>query len=150
MSIATVKAKLATMQAAISGVKHAFAQAPSTISPADAPLFVNLTGAGAANYAALGDYHRDMTRIYTMRLYVLPVALGIPGEGERQVEPLIAAVYDYFNARPSLGGIVVVSYITRDTGVTRLAFEEGGAPWIGTDFVLTVEEYEDITFAPSE
>jgi hypothetical protein len=150
MSIATVKNQLASMQAAISGIKHAFAQAPATISPADAPLFINLTGAGSADYAQQGDFSRVMTRFYTMRLYVLPATQGIPGEGERQVEPLIAATYAYFNARPSLGNLVARSFIIRDTGVTRMMFEEGGIPWIGCDFTLSVEEYESIMFAPGE
>lgn len=152
MSIQSVKTQLKSLQEQIPGIAHAFAQAPAALNETDMPLFINLSGRGTPDYVGAGDFHNLMTRIYTMRLYVLPVALGIPGEGEREVEPLIQAVYDFFSARPALGGLenIYNAYLVGDSGVSPLQFQAGGKTYIGCDFTLQVKELLEFTYAQGE
>ena len=87
MSVATVKARLAAIQATISGVNRAYAYGPASLPPGDLPAFVNFTGAGTPNLEVFGRENNRESRIYLMRLHVKPVGQGIDGEIERLVEP---------------------------------------------------------------
>lgn len=150
MSILTVPPQLAVLQKQISGIKHAWAEAPNGLNASDLPAFVNFANAGKPDYAQLGDGQYVMTRLYTMRLYVLTVGSGIAGEGERLVKPLIENTYNHFVPRPSLGGTVHLAYIIQDSGPSRLEFQMGGQLYIGVDFTIQVSEIVEYKFARGE
>ena len=152
MTVATIKTKLAALQATISGVTHAFAQAPADLNTADMPAFCNFTGQATDDYQAGGDEVDVVTRTYNMRLYVLPAVDGLPGEAERLCEPLIDAVRLFFSAHLQLGGLqgVQSALITGDSGVARLVFNDPSQPIYGVEFKLAVTEYIGFTYADNE
>jgi hypothetical protein len=143
MSVATVKTKLAAMQILISGVKHAFVQVPESLNTAELPAFINLTGQATDDWQNLGDGMDLEARIYTMRLYVLPVVLGIPGEGERLCEPFFTRVRDYFASHPLLGNLagVQIALVTGDSGVIAFPFDNSEQKYLGIEFKLQVQEH---------
>jgi hypothetical protein len=152
MSFLSVKTRLALLQEYIPVIRKEYAQAPEMINVSDMPLFINLTGRGNPDYVSEGDFHNLETRIYSMRLYVLPVALGIPGEGERLVEPLIETINTFFSARPSLGGLenIFTAYLIGDSGIIQLPYQAGGDLYIGCDFTLQVKELLEFSYAKGE
>jgi len=149
VSVETVKTALATLQAQITGVTIAYAAAPASLG-ADLPAFVNFAGAATEDWAALGSESVILERReYRMRLYVAPVQEGIPGEAEARCTPFFRRVFDYFAARPSLGGVVTVqrARIAGDGGVQQLVFND---PFVGIEFRLQVEEYVPVEYADRE
>ena len=137
------------MQRLISGVKHAYEQAPTSLDTAQLPAFINLTGPGNDDWAGLGDGQEQNTRIYVMRLYILPVSSGIPGEVERLCEPFFESVRLYFAQRPTLGGLARVqsAYILSDSGVVKLPFKSADPEFLGTEFRLQVTEVISFNYA---
>lgn len=153
MSVATVKARLATIQKnRITGVKRAFAQGPNSINTADMPLFINLTKPAQHDWAILGSDFDQETRQYLMRLYVLPIGNGIPGEAERACEPFFDRVRDVFAARPTLEGLegVQQAVLLGDSGVTLLDYPAGNLAYWGIEFRLQVTEYIEVIYAENE
>lgn len=151
MSVETVKDQLAVLQAAIPGVRRAYAQLPRTaLVDADLPLFLNFARETTYDWSNIGhDMQRDI-RLYIMQLYVLPAQLGIEGEAENLVEPWIKTVVDYFRARPKLGQLQYVqeAWIEGDSGPRQ--FARADIPYWGVEFRLRVTEYYPRTYASLE
>ncbi|MCL4863861.1 MAG: hypothetical protein KJZ93_30925 [Caldilineaceae bacterium] len=153
MSVATVKARLALIQKnRITGVKRSFAQGPNIINTGDMPLFINLTKPAQHNWEILGDDLDQETRLYLMRLYVLPAGNGIPGEAERLCEPFFDRVRDVFAGRPSLEGLAGVqqAVLLGDSGVTLMDYPVGNFAYWGIEFKLQVTEYIEVIYAANE
>ena len=151
MSVATVKAQLAVLQAQITDVKRAFAQGPLSLPLTDVPLFCNYTGAATHDWRILGAERDRETRLYLMRLYVCTAQDGIGGEAERRCEPFFPLVRDYFAARPSLGRLngVEVATLLGDSGVMNPMLY-AGEQFIGIEFRLQVVEHVNVVFAANE
>jgi hypothetical protein len=142
MSIETVRTQLATLQASISGVKRAFEQLPrGAIVDADLPLFLNFARNAIYDWSILGADTNQSTRIYLMRLLVMPQQSGIDGEGESAVEPFIKTVVDYFASRPQLGRLSGVqnAIIVGDSGPQQFVWFD--IPYWSVEFQLRVVEY---------
>lgn len=156
MTVATIKPRLAVIQAGITGVKRAFAQAPGSLPPGDLPLFANFTGAARHNWQIIGHDQDLETRNYLMRLYVRPVGQGIDGEAERLCEPFFVSVRDAFASRPGLGLGVAGSHLAGvqqavflgDSGVSVLRYS--GQDFIGIEFRLEVNEYVEVNYEAFE
>lgn len=150
MSVGTVKTRLATLQALVAGVGRAYVSAPNSLPPGDLPAFVNFTAGAQYDLIVGGATTNTETRQYLMRLYVAPVAAGLPGEVEGRCDALFTAVRDYFTARPSLGGLTGVqnAVLTGDGGVQ--VFPYAGVDYIGIEFKLNVTEYINIVYAQNE
>jgi hypothetical protein len=153
VSVATVKARLALIQAAISGVGRAYAQAPRKLPAADLPVFINFTGAATHDWRIVGSDTDRETRTYLMRLYVAPLPQGAPGGIEEQCEPFFERVWAAFAARPGLehpesrahldgvqsatllgdGGVIVTGY--------------SGVMYVGIEFRLQVVELKGRSYA---
>jgi len=152
VSVATVKARLAEIQADIAGVTHAFAQGPNVINAGDMPLFINLTRAATIDWQQGSDLGFE-SRLYLMQLYVLPFGQGVPGEGERLCEPFFPLVRDTFAARPSLEQLLGVQETTfmGDGGVTALRYPLGSdSLFWGIEFRLQVREVVNRDYADYE
>ena len=150
MSVETVKARLATIQAGITGVRRAYAEVPNSITAADMPLFVTLTGPANHDWQALGSDQDKEQRTYRMRLFVMPLGQGYPGEGENAAEPFFTRVRDTFSARPGLEGLTGVQSATLigDSGLVVLDFQE--QQYWGIEFELQVVEYVEVTYAEGD
>ena len=150
MSNVTIKARLAVLQAQISGVKHAFADAPNSITNGDAPLFVNLSDRVEYHKDFYGPQIMQAIRNYQMILYAAPRGTGLSGEAVRIAEPFMDSVMEYFVARPQLGLLdnVQDSEISEGTGVKALQF--GNDPWVGIAFSLRVWEAVPYEYADHE
>lgn len=163
MTIATVKARLALMEAQITGIKRAFAQTPSgAVADADLPFFINFAREAADDYKSIGGDQDREGRLYLPTLYVFSAGQGtqLPSEGEAAVEPYITTVKDHFRSRPALsaldtqganlGGLlgVQMAYLVGDSGPKVLQW--AGQLYWGVEFKLNVVEYLKITFAQGE
>lgn len=150
MSVVTVKTRLATIQAAITGVKRAYAQAPLSLPDSDLPCFVNFTGA-ATHESRVGGADVDAeTRQYLMRLFIKKSGQGIDGEAERLCEPFFDLVRDTFMARPGLEQLnsVQLARLLGDSGVNALVY--AGEQYIGIEFRLQVMELLRVTYAEKD
>lgn len=149
MSITTVRAALATLEAQITGINRAYVDLPrGAINDADLPLFLNF-----ARDASDSEGGSDMMledRQYLLWLLVMPDQLGIPGEGEQAAEAMIQTVKDYFRQRPALGLVLGVqkSYFSGDSGPRKFTWADV-AYW-GVEFRLRVVEYQARTYADDE
>ncbi len=152
MSVETVKAALATLQAQIAGVTRAYEDAPYSLPPSDLPAFVNFAAAAGYDYRAADvEGYVIVTREYRMRLLVAAVQTGIPGEAEALCKPFFTSVPVYFFARPSLGGVSMVQMarIVADGGIQAFPWGQNEAH-IGIEFRLQVGEYVSIQYADNE
>jgi len=140
MSVATVKARLASIEESITDVKRAHAQPPAALPAADLPAMVNFAGAAEHDWRILGSDSDQETRQYTLRLYIAPVGQGVPGEMERLCEPFFSSVRDTFAARPALEQLIGVIQATLlgDSGPVVMAY--GKLQYIGIEFRLQVVE----------
>jgi hypothetical protein len=134
MDVKAIKAQVAQVQAGIAGVKTTFATAPAKLNKMDLPAFVNFTG--EASYRAAGYGRPGVRRTFLMRLYVAPIAHGLPGEVESLVEPFFERVMTAFAAAPALGESLAT--LTGDGGVA--VFEYAGGEYLGVEFRLEVED----------
>ncbi len=151
-TLSDIKTRLAAVQATISGVKRAYANAPASLPPDQLPVFLNFTG--PCQMQKFSDSLAHERREFIMRLYVKPKGAGVDGEAEKAVEPYLARVRDAFLGRPmlSLGTILApaMDYIEPcewlgDSGVMILLFAEEG--FIGAEFRLAVKTFVPIAFA---
>jgi hypothetical protein len=151
MSVATVKAQLATLQEQIAGVNRAYVQGPLSLPATDLPAFVNYTSAATHEWRVLGAETDRETRQYLMRLYVCTAQDGIEGEAERRCEPFFASVRNFFAAHLSLGQLrfVEIATLLGDSGV-RGDLAYAGEQFIGIEFRLQVIEHVPVTFAANE
>jgi len=142
MTVATVKAALATIQEAALGLK-AYAQGPAALP--GVPCIVNFTG--PAQYDFLASDRVETTRRYTMRLYVREVGQGIDGEAERLAEPWFTTVRECFAARRRLGRTPYVqsSRLVSDSGLQVSAY--AGQEYLAVDFVIEVTEWSEVEYA---
>lgn len=145
MSVATVLARLATLQIQITGVKYAYANPPRSLVAANMPLFVTIPGG-----ATVTDWSDGLleTRGYDMYCYAAPFESGIPGEAVAILTPLFPLVREFFEARPGLerlANVLEVRWIG-DEGITRLSYG-GDNYYTGCKFKIEVDEYIPRTYA---
>lgn len=158
MDITAVKTRLSEIQAAITGVKRAYLNAPLSIPESDLPLFINYTGQAQNDYELYGDGEINEAREFIMRLYVAPIQAGISGEAEAKVEPFFPLVYAAFGARPGLSSAttghtsplagIKFAFIMADGGVSVLQF--AGESFIGAEFRIRVTDIQSYTLAQGE
>lgn len=150
MSADTVLPQLALLQAQITGVKRAYADAPNSISAADAPLFVNLPADAEWDDDVYGAEIYQETGNYRMILYVAPRGSGMPGEVVNKTRPFLKRVKDFFVARPKLDALagVQAAKVTGHGGIVGLKY--GDDDWVGVEFRLSVVEISNYTFADHE
>ena len=153
MSIATVRARLASLQESITGINKAYVQLPKGIlNSVDMPLFMNFVRNSNNDDTILGSGTARITRTYLMWLMVKPVAEGEQGEGESLVEPFIQNVSQFFISRPTLGNLLGVEYahLVSDSGPKKMVWP--GTPsnpvgifW-GVEFRLDVVEVQHVDY----
>ena len=146
------------IQAAITGIKRAYVNAPMSLPESDLPLFCNFIGPSTTDYDQYGDGDALQMREFTMRLYVMIAQAGVNGEAEKKVEPYIPLVYAAFLARPGLSSATTGhtaplagirgAFIYSDGGISVLPF--AGQDFIGCEFKLRVHETFSYTFAQGE
>ena len=141
MSVATVKAALAEIQRNVLKLT-AYAEGPAALP--HVPAMVNFTG--PAQYDFTQSDALEITRRYTMRLYLREVGQGIDGEAERLAEPWFAAVANCFAARRRLGQTryVRTSRLVSDSGLQ--VSEYAGQQYLAIDFVLEVTEWNNVSY----
>lgn len=137
MSVQTVKAKLAEIEAAITGITRAYAQAPHALTTADLPAVVNFLGAAEYDFLTVGKVTREK-RTYLVRVYVAPVSSGAAYEAEKLCEPFFARLRDALGNAHTLAGLVSDARLTADGGVQ--VFGHGNVDYIGIEFRLLVTE----------
>lgn len=141
MSVETVKEALAQIQSDVLKVT-AYAQGPAALS--HTPAFVNFTGPAQYDYSQSDAV--EITRRYTMRLYLREKGQGIDGEAERLAEPWFEAVVNCFSARRRLGNtqFVKTSRLLSDSGLQVAAY--AGQDYLAIDFVIEVMEWAEVKY----
>ena len=136
MSLQTIITQVATLEAAITGIKRAHDNTPDSLN--ELPAFVNIP--------ASADIERDphvriTTHLIKMELFVLRhTSLQ---SAETKLRPFVALTLDKFDANLTLGTTCWSSWIVHyDYGV--LTF--GGQQYLGIVFDLKAIEREAVTF----
>jgi hypothetical protein len=148
MSVATVKARLASIQEAIPGVLVAYAQGPLSLVGANMPCFVNLTRPATVDWEQGSDLGIE-TRLYAMQLYVMPFGQGVPGEAERKCETFFPLVRITFAARPGLEDLpgIQEAIFLGDSGVIIMSYPLQGERYFGVEYRLQVREVVERSYA---
>lgn len=82
MNVTTVKARIATIQSGITGIKKVFTQIPPRINRAELPAFVNFIG--PAQYKRGGYGTQEASRTFLMRLLDAPPPRALPVKTRRR------------------------------------------------------------------
>jgi hypothetical protein len=157
MTIATIRLRLASLQASIPGVIKAYPQLPrGIVKTNEMPLFMTFVREADYDLDTVGDGDFITNRTYLMWLLVKPVAEGEEGEGESLAEPWVETVANFFLARPSLGNLtgIMNSYMIKDSGPKKLVWpgtpaNPTGVYW-GVEFQLRVAEFTKRIYANNE
>ncbi len=137
-TITTVKTAIGALLSDITGIRRVYATAPNSLAPADLPSAVVYTGAGV--YAERGYDLRGETRQYFIRVYVLSLQQGIPGEAESACEPFLVSVRAAFVDGARLNRLIDVleARLVGDQGISVLIL--GGVSYLGVEFTLEVTQ----------
>lgn len=135
-TITATKTAIGTLLSGVSGIKRVYTTAPNSLPPADLPAAVIYTGPGV--YTERGYNQRGETRQYIVRLYVLSLQQGVPGEAESLCEPFLVSVRAVFVDGGRLSRLtgVLEARLTGDQGVSVLVL--GGVSYLGIEFALEV------------
>lgn len=150
MSVATVGAALAEIQEAITGIQKAYAhdEIPPKLNTSDLPAILNFPM--AAEYTIYSHSFVQVVREWQMQLYIAPFGRDPdPGRVGGELEPFFRRVYLEFLDNIQLNSLTDVkcAMLTRDTGWSVLAW--GGVEYIGTEFIIEVNEKFVVTeFGP--
>ena len=140
MGIPETKAALAAVLATATGIVRAEAYAPRSIAAADLPCALVFTGPATYDDYGPDPNARRVTRTYTVRVYVTPIAGGLNGEAEAAVEPFFDAVRDVLAASPTLNRTVLQARLLRDNGVQ--VFNYAGSDYLGCELQAQVIDIE--------
>ncbi len=137
-TITAVKTAIGTRLGAVTGIKRVYTTAPNSLSPGDLPVAVVYTGPGV--YAERGYQQRGETRQYFVRVYVLSLQQGLPGEVESACEPFLTAVRAAFTDGGRLNRLtdVLEARLLGDQGISVLML--GGVSYLGVEFTLEVTQ----------
>ena len=136
VTITEVKAAIVDVLDTIDGLERNEYRVPRSITRADLPLGLVLTGPATYDAVGTGTDVDLPTRTYRIRIYVAQIAQGADGEIEALVEPFFVSVPAAFRVDPRLDHTVLRATILRDSGVKTLPF--AGQEYIGTEFDLEV------------
>ncbi|MGC9395389.1 MAG: hypothetical protein ACP5J4_11095 [Anaerolineae bacterium] len=136
--ITAVKTAIGTLLSGVSGIERVYTTAPNSLPPADLPAAVIYTGSGV--YAERGYNQRGETRQYIIRVYVLSLQQGVPGEAENRCEPFLVSVRAAFPDGHRLNRLagVLEARLTGDQGISVLVL--GGVSYLGVEFALEVTQ----------
>lgn len=146
MSVATVGAALAEVQEAITGIKKAFAhdEIPASLKTSDLPAFLNFPG--NAEYTIYSHGYVQELREWQMQLYIAPFGRDPnPGRVASDLEPFFRRVHQEFLDNIQLNSLTDVkcAMLVSDTGWS--VFPWGGVEYIGTEFIIEVNEKFTVT-----
>jgi hypothetical protein len=149
MTLATVSARLATIQATITGVTKAFDvfdDAPNALKDTYLPCFISVPGPSV--YEGYGGSWVDETRIWRMMLFVTPIQR--PSDVAKKaalVAPLFRATLTKFADAQQLNdlGGIDLAWISADDGLDVL--EYAGELYAGIEFQLQVKEAYALTMS---
>lgn len=152
--ISQIKTRLAEIARTVSGIKRAYANAPQSLPDSDLPLIIPMTG--AATLTRMGENLAEETRLFLIRLYVVPIQAGFDGEAERKVEPFFDSVRNAYLSHPLLGNgakdsalpFVIRSAWNGDGGVMVLPY--AGQNYLGAEFRLSLTTLAPIGIAAYE
>jgi hypothetical protein len=140
---------MALIAGTISDLRRAMDYSPRSLPPGDLPAVIIFTGPARYDIVVLGARGETMleTRTYLARLYGAPIALGIDGEAEQQVEPFLRSLPAAFEGRlglphPTTGEeLAWVQQVTvvGDNGIGVLT--HNGDQFLGIEFRIEVETY---------
>ena len=137
MSIQSIITQVASLEATVSGVKHAYDTADSTIN--EFPAFINFPESGVINRTP--NLRKTIHRI-KMLLYVTDSVLA---SAEAELRPYLVATLDVFDTHLSLNSSAASSQIV---GYKYGVLEYGGQKYLGISFDLDVTEWIPFSFAP--
>jgi hypothetical protein len=131
--------RIAAIQALVSGVAKAFADAPHNLKDGELPAFVNIySEQPSTNQRADAGRLRKIAR-YEMNLYVKKASQGIEYEAQQMIVPLVKLVENEFFARQmlqlddqGLGGVESAEI----TGVKVGQLAYGAVLYTGATFFL--------------
>jgi len=142
MSVETIAARLASIQAAITGIVTAYGldEIPNALRSAQLPAFINVPG--EATHVQIADDLLQETRTWYMLLFLAPVEAPVQvAQRMSLARPFFARVRDAFAARDGLESLsgVLRSAFLGDNGVTA-PLEFGGTMYSGIEFRLQTLE----------
>jgi hypothetical protein len=151
MTVDTTRARLAALQAQITGVTKVFENIPRAVLELELPAFMTLVGRATYAKVQMGELVLVETRVYTMRLLIKKATLGIEGEAEDETTVFFDRVSDFFFDRPQLqltdtSTVVYNAQLQGDSGVIPIPYPSGNAVQVfsGIDFPIEVVEVRAI------
>ncbi len=141
---------LAAVEAAIAGIKHAYAEPPDA-PPTDLPAFVNLPGASSDTWIYSDDEGAESNegRAWECRLFVAPRGAATLGEISRRCLPFYDSVRNAFEGAQSINstaGVLRVNY-QGDNGLMFNRLTYAGQGYSGIVFRVTVTTHVRIPYA---
>lgn len=117
-NVATVRGRLATLQASITGVKKAFDYIPQAIEPRELPCFITRVTDLDYDYSRMGENIVIENAVYRMQLYVKQALTGGRSESapEEAALAFVDPVREFFLKRPGLE-------ITAGDGSTAIVYQ---------------------------
>ena len=138
MTVLSTYAKIQSLVAASSGITSAPTVMPTALNDVDLPCSLCFPGAATLQLQAAGLHRSD--RLYTLRVFVKPVAQGAGvDEGFQEVLPIIQALGLAFNQNVGLDNTVDHISELRDSGV-RGDMEYAGIAYHGFEMSFSVTE----------
>ena len=136
MSLDSIMAALAVVEATISGIRKAYSKAPPSLNAW--PCFVNFPDTADIERAT---NLRKPTHHIKVLLFVLKGAV-LP-EAEAELRPYLDSTLNAFDGHVTLGGTAGNSRIT---GYKYGILEYAGVPFLGISFDLDVTEWTTVTY----
>ena len=143
MSVDTVIPVLTAINAAITGVVRAYDTLPGSLNAADCPAMLIIPGPAEQEQITLQGMLEE--RIYTLLVYVKPIALDKFNEAYNDARAFFRRVQEAYGAANRLNDLATVldAHIVSDSGVQPLVY--GQVQYAGIEFRLRVREMVGMT-----
>lgn len=152
-----IRQRVSDLQLLITGTAVSYPRPPKSIIGANMPLWVNVWGEAENDKDFWGTNDAREGRLMRMLLYVTPMAGGIPGEAEEELEPWFDRVKLFWNQHPNLRDALLASnteltdvegaYLEGDNGVVGMGYSEDPTKYAGIEFRLRIFRRQHFVFA---
>ena len=139
MSLAAIITQMATIEAAITGIKHAYDNPDEAIN--EPPCFVNVPDGPPVVLRSPGSVRQTTHRIKALCLVVRG---GSITTADKELRPYLEATFSAFDAKITLNGACAHSRIV---SAKYGEISWGGQPYLGWSFELEVMERNIVTMA---
>jgi hypothetical protein len=133
-----------------------YVNTPHSIPETDLPVALHFVR--SATHESNGSGILIEKRLFLIRVFIVPLVSGVPGESESIVEPYLDRVLVAFGERPGLSssesddpleGIQTMKIIS-DSGVTILPYPDAQTKFLGLEFTVQVMAVSNTQYVNKE